>query len=229
VTERLNRYLAGAGVASRRAVEEHIRAGRVTVNGTVAGLATRVGPTDDVRLDGRPVLRRPPRTVLLNKPAGAVTTARDTHGRPTVVSLVGGDDRLFPVGRLDLETTGVLLLTNDGDLAHRLMHPRHQVEKEYRATVEGEPGPETLQKLRRGIALEDGMTAPASVRLEAANVVSLTIHEGRNRQVRRMLAAVGHPVVALERTRYAFLTVDELAPGAWRELRDEELRRLRGA
>ena len=229
MTERLNRYLAGAGIASRRAVEEHIRAGRVTVNGTVAGLATRVGPDDDVRLDGRPVLRRPPRTVLLNKPAGAVTTAHDTHGRPTVVSLVGGDDRLFPVGRLDLETTGVLLLTTDGDLAHLLMHPRHQVEKEYRATVEGEPGPETLQTLRRGIALEDGMTAPASARLEAANVVSVTIHEGRNRQVRRMLAAVGHPVVQLERTRYAFLTVDELAPGAWRELGDEELRRLRGA
>jgi pseudouridine synthase len=229
VTERLNRYLAGAGVASRRAVEEHIRAGRVTVNGTVAGLATRVGPDDDVRLDGRPVSRRPFRTVLLHKPAGVVTTAQDTHGRPTVVSLVGGDERLFPVGRLDLETTGVLLLTNDGDLAHRLMHPGHEVEKEYRATVEGEPGPEALGRLRQGIVLEDGMTAPAAVRLEAANVVRLTIHEGRNRQVRRMLAAVGHAVVELERVRYAFLTADGLAPGAWRQLADDELRRLRDA
>jgi 23S rRNA pseudouridine2605 synthase len=229
VTERLNRYLAGAGVASRRSVEEHIRAGRVTVNGTVAGLATRVGPGDDVRLDGRPVNRSPLRTVLLHKPAGAVTTARDTHGRPTVVGLVGGDDRLFPVGRLDMETTGALLLTNDGDLAHLLMHPRHEVEKEYRATVEGEPGPEALERLRRGVALEDGMTAPAAVRLESASVVRLTIHEGRNRQVRRMLAAVGHPVIALERTRYASLTVDGLAPAAWRELAEDELRRLRDA
>ena len=229
MTERLNRYLAGAGVASRRAVEEHIRAGRVTVNGTVAELATRVSPGDDVRLDGRPVARRPLRTVVLHKPAGVVTTAKDTHGRATVVGLVGGDDRLFPVGRLDLDTTGVLLLTNDGDLAHLLMHPRHEVEKEYRATVEGEPGPEALERLRRGIALEDGVTAPAAVQLEAANVVRLTIHEGRNRQVRRMLAAVGHPAVELERTRYAFLTADGLAAGAWRELGADELRRLRDA
>jgi 23S rRNA pseudouridine2605 synthase len=229
VTERLNRYLAGAGVASRRAVEEHIRAGRVTVNGAVAGLATRVGPDDEVRLDGRPVTRRPLRTVLLHKPAGVVTTVRDTHGRPTVVGLVGGDDRLFPVGRLDLETTGALLLTNDGDLAHLLMHPRHGVEKEYRATVEGTPDAQALEQLRRGIALEDGMTAPATVRLESAHIVRLTIHEGRNRQVRRMLAAVGHPVTALERTRYASLGVDDLAPGAWRELAEDELRRLRDA
>jgi 23S rRNA pseudouridine2605 synthase len=229
VTERLNRYLASAGVASRRAVEEHIRAGRVTVNGTVAGLATRVGPEDDVRLDGRTVTRRPLRTVLLHKPVGVVTTARDTHGRPTVVGLVGGDDRLFPVGRLDLETSGALLLTNDGDLAHLLMHPRHEVEKEYRATVAGEPAPEALQRLRRGVTLEDGVTAPAAVRLEAPNVVQLTIHEGRNRQVRRMLAAVGHPVVALERTRYASLGIGDLAPGAWRELAEDELRVLRDA
>jgi 23S rRNA pseudouridine2605 synthase len=229
VTERLNRYLASAGVASRRAVEEHIRAGRVTVNGSVAGLATRVGPGDDVRLDGRPVTRRPLRTVLLHKPAGVVTTARDTHGRPTVVDLVGGEDRLFPVGRLDLETSGALLLTNDGDLAHRLMHPSHQVDKEYRATVAGEPGPEALARLRQGVSLEDGRTAPAAVRLESANVVRLTIHEGRNRQVRRMLAEVGHPVIALERTRYASLRVDDLAPGAWRELAENELRSLRDA
>jgi 23S rRNA pseudouridine2605 synthase len=229
VAARLNRFLAASGVASRRAAEAYIRDGRVTVNGVVAGLATRVGPNDDVRLDGRSVRAQAQRVLLLNKPAGVITTVRDTHGRPTVVGLVPGDLRLFPVGRLDRDTTGALLLTNDGRLAHRLMHPRHGVPKTYLADVRGEPSEGALRRLREGVALKDGVTAPAEVELAGPARLRITIHEGRNRQVRRMCEAVGHPVARLHRERYATLDVDDLAPGEWRAVSEQEVEGLRDA
>ena len=157
-----------------------------------------------------------------------MTTASDPQGRRTVVDIVPNSPRVVPVGRLDVDTTGALLLTNDGPLAHTLAHPRYGVEKVYEATVEGEPSDETLRRLAEGIELEDGPTAPAKARRIARNVVELTIHEGRNRQVRRMLEAVGHPVVRLHRSRYAGLTLEGLEPGAWRELEPSEVERLRG-
>ena len=226
---RLNRYLASAGVGSRRAVDELIRDARVTVNGTVAELGTSVGEGDEVRVDGRAVSAEQQAWVLLHKPAGVVTTANDPQGRRTVLDLVGSPLRLFPVGRLDMETTGALLLTNDGLLAHRLMHPSHEVDKVYVAEVEGRPDAASLERLRSGIELDDGPTAPAQVRELAPGRIELRIHEGRNRQVRRMCEAVGHPVVHLHRSAYAGLTVDGLAPGRWRELEPAELDRLRNA
>ena len=226
---RLNRYLASAGVGSRRAVDELIRDARVTVNGTVAELGTSVGEGDEVRVDGRPVSAEQQAWVLLHKPAGVVTTANDPQGRRTVLDLVGSPLRLFPVGRLDMETTGALLLTNDGLLAHRLMHPSHEVDKVYVAEVEGRPDAASLERLRSGIELDDGPTAPAQVSELAPGRIELRIHEGRNRQVRRMCEAVGHPVVHLHRSAYAGLTVDGLAPGRWRELEPAELDRLRNA
>jgi 23S rRNA pseudouridine2605 synthase len=224
---RLNAYLARAGVASRRGAEELIRSGRVRVNGEVAGLATFVEGVDRVEVDGSLVAPEPLTYVLLHKPAGVVTTARDPQGRPTVVGLVGHERRVVPVGRLDADTTGALLLTNDGPLAHRLMHPRYGVDKLYEAEVEGEPGEDTLARLREGIELEDGLTAPAEAELVAPSRVELTIHEGRKHQVKRMLEAVGHPVRRLHRKTYAGLTLDELKPGQWRELSAGEVRRLR--
>ncbi len=226
---RLNRFLASTGLGSRRAVEELIRAGRVTVNGEVAGLSAKVSAGDDVRVDGRQVSAEATTCLLLNKPAGVVTTAADTHGRRTVLDLVDSPLRLFPVGRLDLETTGALLLTNDGDLAHRLMHPRHGVEKTYLARVRGHPDQGVLEQLSAGVSLEDGVTAPAVVALPAADTIELTIHEGRNRQVRRMCEAVGHPVVQLHRSHYAGLGLGDLQPGEWRELTSEELSGLSSA
>ena len=220
---RLNRFLASAGLGSRRGVEQLIRNGRVTVNGSVAELGASVDDADDVRVDGRPVSTEQRETVLLNKPAGVVTTVRDPHGRRTVLDLVDSSVRLFPVGRLDRDTTGALLLTNDGDLAHRLMHPRHGVAKTYIADIEGDPGEEALEALRRGIELEDGPTAPAEARMVAPGRLELRIHEGRNRQVRRMCEAIGHPVRHLHRSDYAGLTVAGLAPGEWRRLTDQEL------
>jgi 23S rRNA pseudouridine2605 synthase len=227
VTARLNQYLASTGVASRRAAEELIRAGRVTVNGEVAGLAVRVGPHDDVRLDGQPLAAQETQVLLLHKPAGVITTARDTHGRRTVLDLVPGAVRLFPVGRLDRDTTGALLLTNDGDLAHRLMHPRHGVPKTYLADLRGRPSDTSLDQLRRGVELEDGPTAPAQVERAGPSSIRITIHEGRNRQVRRMCDAIGHPVVRLHRERYATLGVGDLEPGEWRAVTDRELDELR--
>jgi 23S rRNA pseudouridine2605 synthase len=224
---RLNAYLARAGVASRRGAEELIRAGRVRVNGEVAGFATFVEARDSVEVDGVLVEPEPLTYVLLHKPAGVVTTARDPQGRPTVVGLVGHGRRIVPVGRLDADTTGALLLTNDGPLAHRLMHPRYEVDKVYEASVEGTPGEDALERLRAGIELEDGRTAPAQVTLINPSLVELTIHEGRKHQVKRMLEAVGHPVRHLHRKEYAGLTVDGLEPGEWRELSGEEVRRLR--
>jgi len=224
---RLNAYLARAGIASRRGAEALIRAGRVTVNGEVAGLATFVEGKDRVEVDGAEVGPEPLTYVLLHKPAGVVTTARDPHGRPTVVGLVGHERRVVPVGRLDADTTGVLLLTNDGPLAHRLMHPRYEVDKVYEIEVEGEPSDETLEALRRGVELDDGPTAPAEAYRRAPSLLELTLHEGRKHQVKRMFAAVGHPVTRLHRRSYAGLTADGLRPGEWRELRPEEVERLR--
>jgi 23S rRNA pseudouridine2605 synthase len=224
---RLNAYLARAGVASRRGAEDLIRAGRVRVNGEVAGLVTFVEPRDIVEVDGSPIEPEPLTYVLLHKPPGVVTTARDPQGRPTVVGLVGHERRVVPVGRLDADTTGALLLTNDGPLAHRLMHPRYEVDKVYEAEVEGEPGDEALAQLAEGVELDDGRTAPARVRRLGPSLVELTIHEGRKHQVKRMLGAVGHPVSRLHRNRYAGLTLDGLAPGEWRELTSDEVKRLR--
>jgi 23S rRNA pseudouridine2605 synthase len=224
---RVNAYLASAGVASRRGAEELIRAGRVRVNGEVAGLATFVGPRDRVELDGKPLEREPLTYVLLYKPAGVVTTARDPQGRPTVVELVGHERRVVPVGRLDTDTTGALVLTNDGPLAHRLMHPRYEVDKVYEVEVEGEPSDEALQQLTGGIELDDGRTAPATVRRLSPSRLELTIHQGRKHQVKRMLKAVGHPVRRLHRSGYAGLTLDGLEPGEWRELTPDEVAALK--
>jgi 23S rRNA pseudouridine2605 synthase len=223
---RLNAYLARAGIASRRGAEELIRAGRVTVGGKVAGLATFVEPMDDVRLDGRRVTPEPLAYALLHKPSGVVTTARDPQGRPTVVGLVGHERRIVPVGRLDADTTGALLLTNDGPLAHRFAHPRYGVEKVYEAQVEGDPDAATIRRLAEGVELEDGRTAPARVRRLDQGRVELVLHEGRNRQVRRMLEAVGHPVRRLHRSRYAGLGLEGLREGDWRELTPDEVDEL---
>lgn len=225
---RLNAYLARAGVASRRKADELIKAGRVTVNGAPGQLNTFVERRDRVEVDGNPVAAQKLAYVLLHKPAGTVTTASDPQGRPTVVDLVDLPERVVPVGRLDVETTGALLLTNDGPLAHRLAHPRYGVEKVYVADVEGRPSGDDLRALAEGVELEDGMTAPATVRCLAPSRVELTLHEGRNRQIRRMLEAVGHPVRHLHRSVYAGLTLEGLEPGRWRELEPSEVQRLSG-
>lgn len=224
---RLNQFLARAGVASRRGADELIRAGRVRVNGAVGELATAVSGRDVVEVDGRRVVQQELAYVLLHKPAGVVTTARDPQGRPTVVSLVPADPRVVPVGRLDVDTTGALLLTNDGQLAHRLAHPRYGVEKEYVADVEGRPSAATVRRLARGIELDDGPTAPARVRALTSSRLELVLHEGRNRQVRRMCDAVGHPVRRLHRAGYAGLDLHRLQPGAWRSLTRQEVAGLR--
>jgi len=223
---RLNAYLARAGVASRRGADELIKAGRVTVNGEPGQLNTFVERSDRVELDGKPIAAQDLVYVLLNKPAGTVTTARDPHGRPTVVELVDVPERVVPVGRLDADTTGALLLTNDGALAHRLAHPRYGVDKVYEVEVEGEPDATALRRLAEGLQLEDGLTAPARVRRLGPSSIELTIHEGRKHQVKRMCEAVGHPVRRLHRSRYAGLTPERLDPGAWRELEPGEVARL---
>jgi 23S rRNA pseudouridine2605 synthase len=226
---RLAKYLATAGVASRRASEEIVRAGRVKVDGVrVTDPARDVGSADAVTVDDKPVEQPPERVVYaLNKPAGVVSTARDTHGRPTVVSLVPRATRLYPVGRLDADTTGLILLTNDGELAHRLTHPRFEVDKTYRVQVANPPIRErALRALRVGVELDDGMTAPARAGRIGPATLELTIHEGRKRQVRRMCEAVGHPVKRLERVRFGPLTLGDLKPGRYRRLTPAELRRL---
>jgi 23S rRNA pseudouridine2605 synthase len=224
---RLNAYLARAGVASRRAADELIKAGRVRVNGEPGELNTFVGSGDSVEVDGRPVGKQRLAHLLLNKPAGVVTTARDPQGRPTVVGLVPADPRVVPVGRLDADTTGALLLTNDGQLAHRLAHPRYLVDKVYEVEVEGDPSPDALRRLEHGIDLDDGRTAPARVRKLGRGRIELTIREGRKHQVKRMCEAVGHPVRRLHRSRYGGLDVKGLAPGESRLLTREEVAALR--
>ncbi len=223
---RLNAYLARAGVASRRKADELIKAGRVTVNGEPGQLNTFVESRDRVEVDGKPVAKQRLAYVLLHKPEDVVTTAHDPHGRPTVVELVDLPERVVPVGRLDADTTGALLLTNDGELAHRLAHPRYGVEKTYVAGVEGEPSADALRALAEGVALEDGRSAPARARRLGRSRVELTLHEGRKHQVKRMLEAVGHPVRRLHRSVYAGLTLEGLEPGAWRELEPGEVARL---
>jgi 23S rRNA pseudouridine2605 synthase len=220
--------LARAGFGSRRICEDLIAEGRVTIDGEVAELGRRVDiERDRVEVDGVPVSVRPGLVhYLLNKPVGVVTTADDPQVRPTVVELVPSKPRVFPVGRLDLDTEGLLLLTNDGELGHRLTHPSYGVEKEYLVEVEGEPTRATLRRLREGVELDDGMTAPAKASLLAPNLIKLTIHEGRNRQIRRMCDAVGHPVVRLVRTRIGPLAERRLKPGEWRTLTSGEVRAL---
>jgi 23S rRNA pseudouridine2605 synthase len=225
---RLNAYLARAGVASRRGAGELIKAGRVTVNGESGQLNTFVAARDVVAVDGERVQPQRLAYVLLHKPAGVVTTARDPEGRATVVGLVGHDSRVVPVGRLDADTTGALLLTNDGELAHRLAHPRYEVDKVYDVDVEGDPSAEALWRLAVGVELEDGRSAPALARRLGRGRLELTIHEGRKHQVKRMCEAVGHPVRRLHRSRYAGLTLDGLESGEWRELAPDEAEGLRG-
>ena len=229
--ERLQKVLARVGIGSRRVCEDLIAEGRVTVDGEVAVLGRRVDvETALIELDGAPIGVRPDLVhYLLNKPAGVVTTADDPQGRPTVVGLVPAEPRVFPVGRLDVDTEGLLLLTNDGELAHRLTHPSFGVEKEYVVELEGFPSRAALRRLREGVELDDGTTAPARAALLEPSVVRLTVHEGRNRQVRRMCDAVGHPVVRLIRTRIGPLADRSLAPGAWRELTGDEVRSLQRA
>jgi 23S rRNA pseudouridine2605 synthase len=229
--ERLQKILAQAGFGSRRLCEELIADGRVAVNGEVAELGRRVDPEHDrVEVDGVAIGVRPGLVhYLLNKPRGVVTTASDPQGRRTVVDLVPAEPRVFPVGRLDADTEGLLLLTNDGDLTHRLTHPSFGVEKEYVAEVEGKPSRLALRRLREGVELDDGVTAPARVALVEPNVVRIVIHEGRNRQVRRMCDAVGHPVVRLVRTRIGPLRDPGLRPGTWRPLEVDEVRALERA
>jgi 23S rRNA pseudouridine2605 synthase len=226
---RLNAYLARAGVASRRAADELIKTGRVRVNGALGELNTDVGSRDRVEVDGERVRPQKLAYVLLHKPAGVVTTSHDPRRRRTVVDLVDLPVRVVPVGRLDADTTGALLLTNDGPLAHRLAHPRYEVEKVYVAEVEGRPDDGALKRLAEGVRLEEGRTAPARVRRLGPSRVELAIHEGRKHQVKRMLQMVGHPVVRLHRPRYAGLTLAGLAPGEWRELEPAEVESLRAA
>lgn len=233
--DRLQKVLARVGLGSRRVCEELIADGRVTVNGEIAELGRRVDPESDlVEVDGAPIGVRPGLVhYLLNKPVGVITTSSDTHGRPTVVELVPAEPRVFSVGRLDADTEGLLLLTNDGELANRIAHPRHGVEKEYLAEVDlagkSEVAKGAIRRLRDGVQLDDGVTSPATVSQPSPGVLRLTIHEGRNRQVRRMCEAVGHPVRRLVRTRIGPLADRRLAPGDWRELDVDELNALRRA
>jgi 23S rRNA pseudouridine2605 synthase len=227
--ERLQKVLARAGWGSRRVCENLIAEGRVTVNGAVADLGRRVDVEHDlVAVDGVPIGIRPGLVhYLLNKPRGVVTTMADTHGRRTVAELVPREPRVFPVGRLDADTEGLLLMTNDGDLANLIAHPSHGVEKEYLAEVEGGPvAAGAVRRLRDGVELDDGPTAPAKVTQVSPGVLRITIHEGRNRQVRRMCAAVGHPVRRLVRVRIGPLRDAQLKPGEWRELTAAELKQL---
>jgi 23S rRNA pseudouridine2605 synthase len=227
---RLNAYLARAGIASRRGSDELIKAGRVRVNDLPGELNTYVHTGDRVEVNGEPVTAQALKYVLLYKPPGTVTTASDPQGRPTVVQLVEEiPERIVPVGRLDADTTGALLLTNDGPLSHRLAHPRYGVEKVYEVEVEGEPDVEALGRLVEGVDLEDGRTAPARAGLLTPSTIELVLHEGRKHQVKRMCEAVGHPVRRLHRSRYAGLALEGLEPGAWRELEPSEVDQLRAS
>jgi 23S rRNA pseudouridine2605 synthase len=226
--ERLQKVLARTGFGSRRVCDDLIAAGRVTVDGARAVLGQRVDPThSQVAVDGVAVGAAPGLVhYLVNKPAGVVTTASDPEGRPTVLSLVPAEPRVFPVGRLDRLTEGLLIVTNDGELAQLVSHPSHGVAKEYLAEVEGTPGPGALRALRRGVELDDGPSAPATVGVVSPGVLRIVVHEGRNRLVRRMCEAVGHPVLRLVRTRIGPVSDPALAPGRWRPLEVAEVRAL---
>lgn len=231
--ERLQKYMASAGVASRRKCEELILAGQVKVNGIIVNeLGVKVSEDDEVWVSGK-LLSKPKvnKYYLLNKPTGYVTTVTDPQGRKTVMELVPRVSRVFPVGRLDIMTDGLLLLTNDGELAFQLTHPKHMMQKEYHVIVNGNVTQEQLERLEKGIMLEDGMTAPAKAHIvsiaKGETVVSLTIHEGKNRQVRRMIDAIGKKVLRLTRVRYADLTLEGVPVGKYRELSSEEINSLK--
>jgi 23S rRNA pseudouridine2605 synthase len=226
---RLGKHLAHAGIASRRASEALVADGRVTVDGAVITDPARdVSGEEAIAVDGE-LVRGPGTRVVyaLHKPAGVVSTAADTHGRPTVVDLVPTGQRLYPVGRLDADSTGLILLTNDGDLAYALTHPRFEVPRTYRARVNGRPSERALRALREGVVLDDGRTAPAQVRMVSAHEIELTIHEGRKRQVRRMCEAVGHRVIDLRRVAFGPLRLGDLTAGRHRRLTAAEVQRLR--
>jgi 23S rRNA pseudouridine2605 synthase len=229
---RLAKFLANAGIASRRAAEEIIRSGAVTVNGVaVTDPARDVSDEDAIAVDGDSVTEQKSSVVYaVNKPLGVVSTASDPQNRPTIVSLIRSGRRLYPVGRLDIDTTGLILLTDDGELAHRLTHPSFEVEKTYVATVRNPPVRDgALKLLSEGLLLEDGRTAPAKARRLAGDKIELTLKEGRKRQVKRMLEEVGHRVIRLERVRFGPLELGTLKPGAHRRLTAAEIERLRGA
>ncbi|HJM98851.1 MAG TPA: pseudouridine synthase [Acidimicrobiales bacterium] len=223
--EKLQKVLARMGIASRRVVEEYILDERVQVNGEIAHIGQRVNITEDeILFDGTPIRMKPDLVYyLLHKPVGVISTAKDPQGRETVIDLLPTEPRVFPVGRLDKESEGLLIVTNDGDLTYRLTHPSHGVEKEYLAAVEGRVSRGNLRKLREGIELEDGMTAPAKVSQVDDGVVKIIIHEGKNRQVRRMFQMIGHPVKRLVRTRIGNLVDHKLQSGQWRLLDALEL------
>jgi 23S rRNA pseudouridine2605 synthase len=229
---RLAKYIAHCGVASRRHAERLVTSGRVSVDGErVVDPARDVEDRNDVRVDGRPIGRERHEYYLVNKPVGVVSTAHDPEGRRKVTDLVPSAARLYPVGRLDADTSGLILVTNDGELANRLMHPSFEVRKTYRARVQGAVAETALERLRSGVMLEDGPTAPASASVLARRardtVLELTIHEGRKRQLRRMCEAVGNPVIELERTRFGPLELGALSRGDFRPLDPEEVELLR--
>lgn len=226
--ERLQKVLARVGLGSRRVCEDLIADGRVTVDGVVAVLGRRIDVDATlVEVDGAVVGIKPDLVhYLLNKPTGVISTAEDTHDRPTVVELVPEEPRVFPVGRLDADTEGLLIITNDGELTHRLTHPSFGIEKEYLTQVEGEPSRAALRELREGVELDDGPSAKARVTAVDPSLLRITIHEGRNRQVRRMCEAIGHPVIRLVRTRIGPIVDRRLKPGEWRVLNRDEVRSL---
>jgi 23S rRNA pseudouridine2605 synthase len=224
---RLNAFLARAGVASRRGADRLIKAGRISVNGRMGQLNDEVSDTDDIKVNGRRISAQKLRYILLYKPAGYVTTLKDPENRVKVTDLVKIDERVVPVGRLDFNTTGALLLTNDGVLTNKLMHPSFEIDKVYEAEVDGDITPEILNMLSIGIDLDDGRSAPAKTRKLSENKIELTIHEGRKHQVKRMLAAAGLPVKKLHRSKYAGLSLDSLKPGQWRDLSPSEIKLLK--
>jgi 23S rRNA pseudouridine2605 synthase len=224
---RLAKYLAHCGVASRRHAEELIASGKVSVGGrTVTDPAREVDESSGVEAQGRPVSPEPHEVWIVNKPAGVVSTARDPGRRQAVVELVDSKRRLYPVGRLDADSTGLIVLTNDGELANRLTHPRYGVKRGYRVRLRRPASESQLRRLRRGVELEDGLTAPAGVRRVSPRVLEVTIAEGRNRQVRRMIEAVGNEVVKLARIRYGSIDLGKLPEGKARRLRRPEVQRL---
>ncbi|KRK98119.1 16S rRNA pseudouridylate synthase [Secundilactobacillus odoratitofui DSM 19909 = JCM 15043] len=234
--ERLQKVMAHAGVASRRGAEKLITTGHVKVNGqTVTELGVKVGKHDSVMVDEMPIQTEMPVYILMNKPRQVVSTVHDDKHRKTVIDLLDNEirERVYPVGRLDYDTTGLLLLTNDGALANQLTHPKYEVEKTYIAKVQGIPTNDELKQLRKGVKVEGKLTAPAKSKLVSSDqakktaIVSLTIHEGKNHQVKKMLQAIGHPVMKLKRENYAFLTLKGVQPGEFRDLNPEEVKQLK--
>ncbi|MET3696162.1 pseudouridine synthase [Bacillus oleivorans] len=233
--ERLQKVIAQAGVASRRKAEELIASGKVKVNGQVVlELGTKVKPSDQIEVNGIPLEKEEPVYFLFYKPRGVISSVKDDKGRKVVTDFFPElKERIFPVGRLDYDTSGILLMTNDGEFTNQMTHPRYHIPKTYIAKVKGIPSKTEIAQLQKGVKLEDGMTAPAKVKMlsfdkrKNSSILELTIHEGKNRQVRRMFEAIGHPVLKLKRERFAFLTLDDLSPGDSRELTPHEVKQLR--